>query len=223
MQQKTNKDIFYVYRYFDPIKREYIYIGKGKGHRAKWHLSQRKDKSHLVNRIKSIRKQGAEPIVDFLCKNIDEEFAFLLEVEAIAKYGRRDIGKGSLLNRTDGGEGSSGPLSPEVLKKRQDFCKKNFSKPKSKEHCLKISQAVKHQDLTLQVNAMAEANRGKKRSLEIVSKVAEANRGSTRNEQSKQLMREKQLLQPRLLCVHCSGLFRPAAIGRYHGDKCKQK
>ena len=88
---------------------------------------------------------------------------------------------------------------------------------------LKISQAVKHQDLTLQVNAMAEANRGKKRSLEIVSKVAEANRGSTRNEQSKQLMREKQLLQPRLLCVHCGGLFRPAAIGRYHGDKCKQK
>jgi hypothetical protein len=34
MTQKEK--IYYVYRYWDPIRQEYIYVGKGKGKRFSW-------------------------------------------------------------------------------------------------------------------------------------------------------------------------------------------
>lgn len=96
----------YVYRYFDPIRLEYIYVGKGGGNRAYEHLT-RKDRHPLTGRIMWLKKQGAEPVIDFICKDVDEELALLVEVEAIAKYGRKCDG-GCLLNLTLGGEGMSG-------------------------------------------------------------------------------------------------------------------
>ena len=109
---------FYVYRYTCPVRNEVIYIGKGTGRRAMQHL-KRQDQHPLTNRIKWLRKQGLEPVIDFICQDVDEEFAFLVEHEAIAKYGRKDIGKGPLLNLTDGGEGGSGmKLAPEVIARR---------------------------------------------------------------------------------------------------------
>lgn len=149
---------FYVYLYTCPIRNEIIYVGKGFGRRYLKHLI-RKDCHPFTHRIMWIRKQGQEPIISFLYKEVDEDFALLCEKEAIALYGRKDKGLGSLLNMTDGGEGVCGfkhreeskdkmrtqlgkPLKEETKKKLSDFWN---GKPKSVETKAKMSAAKKGQ------------------------------------------------------------------------------
>ena len=88
-------DIYYVYAYIRKSDNTPYYIGKGKGDRAtKKHsnVTKPKDKSKII----------------FLEINLSEEMAFDLERTYISLLGRKNLGTGILLNRTDGGEGSSG-------------------------------------------------------------------------------------------------------------------
>lgn len=98
---------YYVYRYFDPSRNEYFYVGKGTGPRA-GHHKYRKDKHPMTHRLQYLKRLGIEPLIDYIVKDVDEEFALFVEQEAIAKYGRRDLGLGPLLNLTDGGDGCTG-------------------------------------------------------------------------------------------------------------------
>jgi hypothetical protein len=50
-----------------------------------------------------MKLNNTAPIIG-LYSNLDEEFALLLEEELIAKFGRKDLRSGPLLNLTDGGE-----------------------------------------------------------------------------------------------------------------------
>lgn len=106
---------FYVYAYLDPHKRgcfiygnllfrhEPFYIGKGCRERAWSNQSSRL----TLNKIKSIKNLGQEPLVVIVKKNITEDQAFNIEKELISKIGRKDIKTGILTNQTDGGEGPS--------------------------------------------------------------------------------------------------------------------
>lgn len=62
---------------------------------------------------KVVKKYGL--IVEIVEKDIQEWYAHELEVALIAYYGRRDQGRGSLVNLTDGGEGSSGYRHTEAM------------------------------------------------------------------------------------------------------------
>jgi len=55
-------------------------------------------------------------LVEIIHRDITLNEAFEIEKSLIAKYGRRDLGRGSLVNQTDGGEGMKN-LSPEAKAK----------------------------------------------------------------------------------------------------------
>lgn len=104
---------FYVYVHRKKTNGEVFYVGKGRNSRAK----VQSNKSDFWNKI--VRKHGYT--IEIVLGNLQEWYAFELEKELIALYGRRDRGEGTLVNLTDGGEGASGAIVSEE-------CKRNTSK-----------------------------------------------------------------------------------------------
>lgn len=111
---------FYVYVYRDPSrKNEPIYCGKGQDDRAYVHLS-RIDKHPFTHRLQFMKANGIEPIINVV--NLPSEaLAFQCEIDSIARFGRKDLKLGPLLNQTDGGEGASGWIeNAETRRKKAD-------------------------------------------------------------------------------------------------------
>lgn len=139
---------FYVYQHRRNDTGEVFYVGKGSGNRAWSCESRNRHWNHIVS------KYGMT--VEILCDGVDEDFAFLLESDIIAKLGRRDLKTGALVNMTDGGDGVPGythtpavrakisrafrgkKLSPEH---RANISKGQIGKKQSEEHCANMSKA----------------------------------------------------------------------------------
>jgi hypothetical protein len=94
------KSNFYTYAYLRKRDNTPYYVGKGNGRRAfvkHKGISVPKDRSKII----------------FLKQNLTEEEAFKHEKYMIAVFGRKDLGTGILLNKTDGGDGVSGHVKTE--------------------------------------------------------------------------------------------------------------
>lgn len=106
---------FYVYVH-RTLSGQVFYVGKGCGQRA-WSNS-RNDYWHRV-----VKKHGL--LVEIIAPGLQEWYAFELELELIAKYGREN-----LCNLTDGGEGASGQIQTEKTKQqRRNSVKDALSSP----------------------------------------------------------------------------------------------
>jgi hypothetical protein len=79
------------------------YVGKGRGRR--WRQHGPNGGNPWLAKI--FAKEAEEMRVEFVATGLTESDAFALERELIAKYGRRKTG-GTLVNMTDGGEGTAG-------------------------------------------------------------------------------------------------------------------
>ena len=125
---------FYVYIIFRPNGIP-CYVGKGKGKRY-LHHSRFSSNRYLKN---IYAQNGGHLSILKIRDNLLEEEAFSLEIHLISKIGRCDIGKGPLVNNTDGGDGTSGHIVTEET--RNKLRKKR--PPRSLEWSLKISDSLK--------------------------------------------------------------------------------
>ena len=194
--------VFYAYLYIDPRDGVPFYVGKGHGFRARKHLWKGPG-GPLRDRIAAIRADGHEPTVS-VTTCADEAEAFRLERALIDVLGRLDLGTGSLLNRTAGGQGSAkrhGFKHSEETKARIRASTKG--RPMTAEHKAKISAAAKGRPgPTPEVQAKALAtrrlpeNREKARArakqlvtpehlAQMTERAAQVNRGGQKSDEAK--------------------------------------
>ena len=118
---------FYIYFHINPLKNEVFYVGKGEGKR----IYQKQNRNKYW--INTSNKYGY--IVDIIESDLTEEQAFEREVFYIKKIGRRDLGLGTLVNMTDGGDGGVGRIqSIEERNKRSSSLKGRISPMKGIKH-----------------------------------------------------------------------------------------
>jgi hypothetical protein len=79
---------YYVYVYIDPRSYQEFYFGKGRGSRKDAHLSENSD-SEKSKQIKAIQKEGLEPIVRVIARNLSEHDALLVEKTLLWKLGKQ--------------------------------------------------------------------------------------------------------------------------------------
>lgn len=102
---------FHIYRHRRLDTNEIFYVGIGSGYRASNKSSRNKYWKNITNKVNYA--------VEILYDNIDRETAIELEIFLIELYGRKDLKKGLLVNRTDGGDGNFGLFVSEETRSKQ--------------------------------------------------------------------------------------------------------
>lgn len=155
----------YTYVYRDPSRMnakgvpEEIYVGKGKGKRAYYHLT-RKDMHPLVQRLQKMKRNGIIPDIEII-PALDHEHALFMEVCLIEVFGRKDLGLGPLLNLTDGGEGCAN-MSPESRKiAGEKISAATKGRKQTAEHTARISETLTGKKQPQKGPAISAAMKGK--------------------------------------------------------------
>jgi hypothetical protein len=125
---------------------EPFYIGKGHGNRMNDHsirpeFDYNKFKGRLIQKI--IATTGEKPLVVVKKSGMLEEDAFALEIKLIELIGRRDKGKGPLVNLTDGGDGQSGRIVSDAERQERSAIAKARWRAKSKREMANYSKRVR--------------------------------------------------------------------------------
>lgn len=168
MEAANDNRLFYTYIWRDAAGTPF-YVGKGKGRRAQ-NTTRRSEEFKRVHAVGGCTVD----IVDWF---IHESQAHAFEVELIARYGRRDMG-GLLVNKTDGGEGSSGWVP-------------------SAETRAKISKANSGWVHTpTAIAKMRAANVGRKHSAETRAKIAAAHIGITHSDETRYKLSKDRMGKP---------------------------
>ena len=145
---------FYIYRHIRPDTNEVFYVGKGnyisKSHSFRANEKQGRNKfwNNVVNKNNGVFKSE----IMFFSETEDE--INKKEIEFISIYGRKDMGNGTLVNLTNGGDGSVGVFVTNETRLKLSLMFKgenhpNFGKKLSKETCIKKSESMKNSDKNL--------------------------------------------------------------------------
>jgi hypothetical protein len=130
---------FYVYVLARPSGVPF-YVGKGKGKRVGAHKYEARSacRCHKCNIIRKIWREGGEVQYRIVFTTDDEQEAYQEEVRQITLYGR-----GNLCNRTDGGDGASGPPNPEAVKRRNAAIRKAYTDPLKRARLISATKAAR--------------------------------------------------------------------------------
>lgn len=165
----------YVYRHIRLDKNEPFYIGIGNNNKGNYRRS--KDKYGRSNHWKSIvaiTKYEVEIMLD----DLTWEQACQKEIEFIKLYGRHDLGLGTLVNFTDGGEGRVGhTLTEETLRK--------------------LSNSKKRENLSEEtIRKISESSKGRVLSEEARKKISDHHKGALFSEEHRRKISESRKNNP---------------------------
>ena len=207
-------NIYYVYQYVREDQTPY-YIGKG--------CRNRINEGHNV----------ALPIKErrvIIADNLSEQEAFDLEIELIAKYGRKDLGTGILRNQTDGGDGASGhkhskeaieKMKANANKREQKKKQEGWTYPKSARKAIsEMQKGVPKPKEWVDNVAAALNNRTEEEKAEWKEKIAATKRGKPRSEETKAKLSAFNKANK----VECCGkMYNPSALTRHRRGQLKHK
>lgn len=194
---------------YDDIRLDFepFYVGKGTGDRITTSLLDRESK-FKVNKINKIKKSGGKIISIKLYEDLENEESLEFEKQVIRKIGRRDLGLGTLVNQTDGGDGRLvSPHSNETktkiseTKKSQDLHTPHTEETKEYLRLINTGDknpmwGKKHTDdiketHSLKVSGVNHPMFGKSHSKEIIDKIKEKRSLSVDQDKSNMLSRER--------------------------------
>lgn len=217
---------FYAYIYYDPSRQmEPIYVGKGQGRRSHSHL-KRADMHPFTQRLQCMMRNGVEPVIRIIPCD-DEELAFLVEEEGINKFGRKDLGLGSLLNLTDGGEGVKGITFPEaeLLRRREYANTPEFKAAKSAEASERMQDPFYKAAFRngAESKETADKRAATKATPEFHAKASASASAWMSTPEGKRAVRLGQQKVKPAVCPHCQKAGRAGAMQRWHFENCKFK
>ena len=167
--------MFYVYGHYQHDTGDVFYIGKGRGDR----LNSSANRSTFWENV--IKKHGYWS--DIIAEFENELEALQYEKDAIAFFGRRDLGTGILVNMTEGGDGVSNP-SPATREKMAATHRGNtycVGRLASDETRMKMSTGNKGKHYNEEVRARLLASHlGKPQTAETKAKISLAQKGIPR-------------------------------------------
>lgn len=167
--------LHFVYIHRNPINDEVFYIGQGSNHRGRNERAySKRSRSKWWNNY--INKYGL-PIIEIIATNLSKEEADKLEIELIKLYGRKDINEGTLVNLTNGGDGSG--------KRSKEYCEELSLRMRGENHPM---WGKKHNKTWIENNSKSHI--GKKISEETKRKMSESRKGQKRTEETKRKMSE---------------------------------
>ena len=147
----------YVYRHIRLDNNTPFYIGIGNDNRYTRAFNKKNRNSHWKNVAKNTDYE-----VEILFEHEDYEFIKEKEIEFISLYGRKDLGLGTLCNKTNGGDGCLGLIHTDEAKLKMSI--PNKGKIISEEQKKKVSEFHKGKVLTEEHKLkISLANKGKHR------------------------------------------------------------
>ena len=194
-----------VYEHIRNDTNEVFYVGIGEKEKRAFSKDNRTQYwKNIVNKV------GYS--VNIIHKDIDWEEAKNIEILLIEKYGRKDLGKGNLVNMTDGGEGTFGLIMSEEAREKlrekhtgkthteeskKKMSEKHIGKTHTEESKKKMSEIHTGKKLSEESkNKLREINIGKKLSEDHKHKISEANKGKIKSEDHKQRISEARIGKP---------------------------
>jgi hypothetical protein len=233
-----------VYKHIRLDTEEVFYIGIGSQKKRAYSKCKRSKFWHSI-----IEKTDYEVVL--IKENVSVEEAYQMEKDLIKFYGRRDLGLGTLVNMTDGGDGRFGAIASDETRRKMSQSRKGLNtwtkghKP-TNETRQKISNVLKeywkHNPKAPMTEEAKEKIRqsltgrpgtwvGKRHSEESLKKMRNSHGKGKNNKRYGQKnstdtikkMSESAKNRERVECPHCKKVGEKNAMMRWHFDKCKNK